>query len=141
MSLENLTWDEEYNIGVPSIDSAHEEFFRIARRVHNMAGSKKNSSFAVQEGLKFLKIYAQKHFEDEESYMASIGYKDLATHKMHHDHLRDRILPRMEAHLVAENYSIEASDKFLKILMMWLTRHIMVHDKAIGWAKASPAAL
>ena len=31
-----LTWQERFNIGVESIDNAHQELFRIINKLHNV---------------------------------------------------------------------------------------------------------
>lgn len=138
MNMQNLVWLEEYNIGVPIIDNAHEEFFRIVRRLHDI--SQKNSHWAATEGLKFLKKYTLNHFQEEEAYMRSIGYRELPLHVAQHDLLRLKVAPKME-HYLAHDNSQEAVDKFLNIMVLWIRRHILVHDKAIGWSRACPAAL
>lgn len=139
MNMQNLVWLEEYNIGVPIIDEAHEDFFRIVRRLHGI--SQRNPRWAGSEGVKFLKIYTLNHFQQEEEYMQSIGYKDLPLHIAQHDILRHKVAPKIEGHLAAHSYSLEAVEKFLHILVLWIRRHILVHDRAITWANASPASL
>lgn len=37
----------------------------------------------------------------------------------------------MEGHLAAAEYSPDAIQRFLTILRLWITRHILVHDKNI----------
>lgn len=139
--IEEIVWNEEYAIGVEAIDEAHKEFFRIANRLYMISQGKKNHKWAAQEGVKFLKNYILNHFAEEESYMHSIGYKFLDQHTAQHDFLRYKVAPKIEYHLDKQEYSSEAMGKFLKILSLWIRRHILVHDKAISWANASPSAI
>lgn len=138
MNLQNLVWLEEYGIGVPIIDNAHEEFFRIVHRLHEI--SRKNAHWAAPEGIKFLKKYTLNHFQEEEAYMRSIGYRELPLHIAQHDLLRLKVLPKMERYLTHASPE-EGMEKFLHVLALWIRRHILVHDKAIGWGGACPAAL
>lgn len=139
--VEEFTWNEAYNIGVERIDNAHQEFFRIVRRLFMVTHSHKNNEWAAQEGIKFLKNYVLHHFSDEENYMRAIGYKFLDQHIAQHDVMRLKVVPKIEVQLASHNYSPEAMDKFMHILVLWITRHILVHDKAIAWDKATPLGI
>lgn len=138
MIHEDIIWHEDYAIGVEEIDAAHKEFFRIVRRLLMVSKNRKSHEWAAQEGVKFLKNYVLTHFAEEEDYMRSIGYKYLDQHIAQHDVLRHRVAPRIEGHLHQHGYSEEALQKFFNILTLWISRHILVHDKAISWEKASP---
>lgn len=133
MHLDELEWKDEYGIGVEKIDNAHREFFRIVRRIQLGSDSRELNSWAAREGIKFLKAYVLRHFEEEEEFMRSINYKDYELHKAQHEHLKSRVVPKMESYLHKHSESKEAIGKFLQILTLWIKRHILAHDKAIGW--------
>lgn len=141
MIAEDIVWKEDYGIGIEVIDNAHQEFFRIVRRLFLIYHQKKSNRWVAEEGIKFLKIYVLRHFKEEEDYMRSIGYKDLNIHMAQHEKMRSHIVPRMEHQLEIHEYSSESLEIFLNILALWISRHILKHDKAIGWEKASPAAI
>lgn len=141
MLVEDIEWKEEYGIGVEQIDDEHKQLFKIAKRLFMLSKEKTRGQWAAEESIKFLKSYCIKHFEHEEAYMRSIGYKDLETHQKHHTHMREVIVPRIESHLRYNKFSPEAMEKFLDIVRLWLTRHILEHDKAIGWQRASVASI
>lgn len=132
MNYEMMEWSEDYEIGVGSIDRAHQEFFRIIKRMLLLSGEPAKHKWLAKEGIKFLKIYVANHFTEEESYMRSIGYGALEQHCNQHQIFRNNVLPRMESHLAIERYSQEAIEKYLQILRLWFARHILVHDKAIA---------
>lgn len=138
MLAEDIVWGEEHAIGVEAIDSAHQEFFRILRRLMMLSHNKSKHQWVAEEGIKYLKQYAIRHFQNEEEYMRSIGYVKLEQHREQHETMRTKILPKIESQLRHERFSEEALEKFLTIMRLWLTRHIMVHDKAIGWATICP---
>lgn len=141
MLIEEMEWKEDFGIGVEIIDNAHQEFFRIVRRLLTVTQQKAKNEWAAEQGVKFLKNYVLRHFQEEENYMRSIGYRDLPKHLAQHDIMRNKIVPRIEKHLAERGFSDEAMTIFLNILCVWITRHILGHDKAIAWAKASPASL
>lgn len=129
--MNEIIWNDDFNIGVEIIDSAHQRLFSIVRRIMKMIDENKNQQLACEEGVKFFKNYAAQHFAEEEEYMRSINYQGYAMHKKLHDNLRDKTLPRLQQDLKDTGYSSESVDRFLGICISWLTGHIMIEDKAI----------
>ena len=76
---DQLVWQDSFNIGVESIDKEHQRLFKIINRL--FAYGEEKSQWACQEGVKYFKSHTMKHFEDEEAYMESIGYKGLEDRK------------------------------------------------------------
>ncbi len=134
MPYSEAKWDEEYNIGIEEIDRAHEEFFRILHRLQQLGKNPAKYEWVAKEGIKYLKQYALNHFAAEENFMRSIDYTGFDHHKYQHDVMRDKVLPKLEAHLRHDRYSLESIEKFLEIMRAWLGRHILKHDMALGWA-------
>ena len=90
-------WQDAYNIGVESIDRDHQRLFKIINKLLAFEGEK--SQWACQEGIKYFKSHAMKHFADEEHYMASIDYPDLKIHRQIHKDFRENTLPALEQEL------------------------------------------
>lgn len=129
-----VEWNERFNIGITEIDTAHQQLFEIIGKLiheNEEAEDLEKRHQLCHEGIEYLKSYTMKHFAEEEAYMRSINYKDYATHKQHHDNLRDKTLPALEKELEAQNYSEESVQHFLGICIGWLTGHIMAEDYAI----------
>ena len=61
-----LIWKEEFKIGVKIIDEAHERLFRIINKLFSLSGEENRSMKACQEGIKYFKEHALKHFERSE---------------------------------------------------------------------------
>ncbi len=131
MTGDGIKWSKDYEIGVPAIDNAHEELFRISRRLFLLSHDPAKRKWVAEEGIKYLKIYLVRHCSDEEEYMRSIKYPHWANHFEQHALMRDKIVPRMESTLRHNKFSEESVDQFLHILRLWLSRHILVHDVAI----------
>lgn len=126
-----FVWQEEFNIGIESIDKEHQRLFKIINKIFEFKGEEKNSQWACQEGIKFFKGHAIKHFADEEAYMASINYEGYKQHKLLHKGFRENTLPVLEQELEQTDYSPEAVDHFLGVCAGWLIGHTLTEDLAI----------
>lgn len=126
-----FVWQEEFNIGVESIDKEHQRLFKIINKIFKFKGEEKNSQWACQEGIKFFKGHAIKHFADEEAYMASINYEGYEQHKLLHKGFRENTLPVLEKELEQTGYSSDAVDHFLGVCAGWLIGHTLTEDLAI----------
>lgn len=132
MLTEEIEWLPDYAVGVAIIDRAHQDIFRMARRLLDLSHDRNRHQWVGEQGLKYLKNYAIRHFGEEEAYMRSISYPGFEAHRTQHLVMKEKILPRMESQLKHERYSDQAIEKFLRILQLWLARHIIVHDTAIS---------
>lgn len=126
-----FAWREEYNIGVDIIDQEHQRLFQIINRLFALREEEQNNQWTGQEGVKFFKEHAVKHFADEETYMESIGYEGVEQHKHIHQDFRENILPALEGELERTNYSTDAVDHFLGVCAGWLIGHTLTEDLAI----------
>ncbi len=127
-----LQWQERFCIGVESIDKAHQELFRIINKLHSIMGiENSNRKWTAVEALKYVRNYTLKHFDDEEAYMRSIGFKGYEAHKAIHTNMREKVIPHLEAHLAREDYSVQSIGLFLTVFEKWLTQHIVGHDRDI----------
>lgn len=124
-------WSESYAIGVERIDNAHRELFRVMNRVLTTMRQGGDLKWTVGESVKFFRIYAVNHFEDEEAYMREIGYPNLAAHKAVHDGMRERILPRVYSRLEYNKYDEESLRRYIELCQKWLSRHILGHDREL----------
>ena len=129
--MKEIKWNDRFNVGVESIDSAHRKLFSIVGKLIALNEDETKQQHACKEGIKYFKNYTMKHFADEEAYMQSIGYPNLTVHKSLHDSLRDKTIPALEAEMEANDYSTESVGHFLGICVGWLNGHIMVEDRAI----------
>nr|WP_296486939.1 hemerythrin domain-containing protein [uncultured Acetatifactor sp.] len=131
MDNQKFVWHERYSIGVDIIDREHKKLFNIMNKLFAYGGNDEKSRWAYQEGIKFFKGHAMKHFAEEEMYMASIGYEGYETHRRLHDIFRKKTLPGIEKELEESFYSPEAVSHFLGVCAGWLIGHTMIEDRAI----------
>lgn len=132
-----LIWRDEFNIGITLIDEEHQRLFTIVNRLLTLGTEEKKNKRACQEGVKYFKEHAMKHFDDEEKYMELTGYEDLETHKRLHRGFRENSLPALEKELIREDYSPSSVDHFLAVCAGWLIGHTLTEDKAITGGKMS----
>ena len=123
---------EEYVTGIEQIDEEHKRLFEIADETYNLSRKEflVDKYDQVIQILKELKEYATMHFEHEEAYMESIGYKKMFTQKVQHNAFREK-LNSWNLYDIDEN-SEETVDEILSFLTNWLVSHILEHDKQIG---------
>lgn len=129
--MNEVKWNDRFNIGVESIDKAHQKLFQIVRKVAALNNDAEKQEYACRETIKYFKSYTIKHFAEEEEYMRSIDYSGYAMHKRLHDNLRDKVLPGLEEEMEEHNYSEESIQHVLGFCLGWLTDHVMIEDHAI----------
>ncbi len=132
-----LVWRDEYNIGVDVLDKEHQRLFKIINKLFAFSDEEKKSQWACQEGIKYFKDHAVKHFAEEEKYMASINYEGLSTHRLLHRGFRKNTLPALEAELEQSKYSAGSVNHFLGVCAGWLIGHTLTEDRAIVGEGAS----
>ena len=71
--MKEVPWNDRFNIGVESIDKAHQKLFQIVNKVTALNGDLEKQEYACRETIKYFKGYALKHFADEEEYMVLFG--------------------------------------------------------------------
>lgn len=126
-----LVWQDRFNIGVNFIDREHKKLFSILNRLFENSKNDSKSKWACQEGIKYFKDHAMKHFTEEEAYMASIQYPGFETHRHLHNDFRQKTLPALEKELKQTHYSTEAINHFLGVCAGWLIGHTLTEDRAI----------
>lgn len=126
-----VEWQDRFNIGVDFIDREHRKLFSIVNKLFAYDGNDSKSQWAYQEGIKFFKGHAMKHFAEEEVYMASINYEGYDRHRHLHDTFRRKTLPEIEKELAESYYSEEAVKHFLGVCAGWLIGHTLTEDRAI----------
>ena len=132
--MQQIQWQDRFNIGVEVIDQAHRRLFSIVQKIMDLYVERHEDKFACVEGIKYFKAYTLKHFAEEEAYMRKIGYPGYQAHKKLHDRMRWETLPELERLLYDSDFSTEMVQRFIGVCTGWLTGHILIEDRAIaGW--------
>lgn len=124
-------WRDSFNIGVDSIDKEHQQLFKIINKLFAFQEEEKDGQWLCQEGIKFFKGHALKHFGSEERYMESIKYPGLEQHKQIHKSFREYTLPALEEELEKTGYTVDSVEHFLGVCTGWLIGHTLTEDLAI----------
>lgn len=130
--MQKIEWQDQFEIGVESIDQAHRRLFSIVQKITALYLEEKKGKFVCVEGIKYFKAYALQHFTEEEVYMRRIGYPGYRAHKRIHDRMRYETLPEMERQIYDADFSPEMVERFIEVCIAWLIDHILIEDRAIA---------
>ncbi|MEH0860021.1 MULTISPECIES: bacteriohemerythrin [unclassified Halobacteriovorax] len=119
-AIEEIPWDKKYAIGIPKVDSEHEE---LLKRINTLIRAM-NTQQGIAKAFEDLKGYVVFHFDEEEEYMRSINYPSYESHKRVHEKLLSNVA-KFEAQL--KSGQVE-KDKLASFLKNWLFTHIMGID-------------
>ena len=119
-------WSDDYLIGVEKIDTQHKGFFEATHQLYdyilNCEGEK-----IVEESIKFLRKYAEMHFQTEESFMHKHNYPRLEQHQKLHVEFLEK-LDALLNELKVFGPSQHLADHALEISQDWLIHHIIDED-------------
>jgi methyl-accepting chemotaxis protein len=126
ITMNRFVWGEQYRLHVPAMDDEHKILIERINRVAECleTGLSGSDRVAFQDAFQSLATYTQKHFSDEEAYMASIGYLGLDRHKQAHRSLLDSV-SQFGQNAAAGQVDGRALMDFLND---WLMRHILGSD-------------
>lgn len=122
----------EYFTGIDFIDEEHSMLFSIADKAYDLLTNDfiPDKYDYIMEVIKELKDYTKYHFDHEETYMNSIGYKRILSQKVAHDDFIEKI-NSIDSDNIDENQK-DALLELLEFLTTWLVEHIYKKDKLIA---------
>lgn len=125
-----LLWTKNLEVGVELIDNQHKKWFEKADQLFEAGKNGKSKEYIIQM-FDFLDDYTKTHFKDEEEYMKSINYPELAQQKqMHEEFIKKLSELRKDYETAGANLTVIL--KANKFILEWLTKHISNADKKIG---------
>lgn len=130
--MKQIAWNDRYKLGIDFIDKEHKILFSTMNKLLTISEDDGKSEWVCREGVKFLKNHSLVHFEHEEAYMKSIGYKEYEIHKRLHDDFREKTLPALEQEMEDMDYSTESVRHFLGVCIGWVISHTLTEDMAIA---------
>jgi hemerythrin-like metal-binding protein len=125
-------WKETYRLGVETIDSQHQQLFKMVDNLLRVIDDSKHGDYKKEcaDAISFLYDYTVKHFQFEEGYQASIGYADIEAHKLQHKRFVmtvDNFAKRM----IDSDYDMKVVKAFSGSLVAWLNYHVAETDQKI----------
>ncbi len=118
-------WKDSLSIGVQAMDSQHQELIGLMNRLYKQSEERESKEHLIAT-LGALDRFTRKHFAEEEVFMASIGYTQLATHKIIHTQLLQTLGEHMA--LFIKSTSKQIPSGLFTFLKLWLTSHILGID-------------
>ncbi len=115
-------WDESYSIGIPVIDEEHKKLLALVNRFLKALHTKDEKA-VIASTFDSLIEYTEKHFANEEEFMAKHKYPALKEHKKEHQRLAKQVVE------MNKDRDYVFSDNIADFLISWLTNHIMLTDK------------
>lgn len=128
-----MLWDPSLDVGVEPMNREHQDILDLMNRIYD-ARAQGRQGPPINQLVADLGAVCTRHFADEEAYMASIGYRDLASHKILHHKLLERFTSYANEIKAAHGVP---SDDFFNFLKFWLTSHIKGVDVKYGLAAAA----
>ena len=119
-----LSWSNQYLIGSQTIDSEHQELFRLVNNFHSV-WVEKHAPHDIAKILNQLITYADMHFRHEEEIMNAAGYPGLSEHQGIHEGMVERIFKLQQSY---EDKSLHLEVDTMKFVKSWLLEHILQED-------------
>lgn len=122
--MEFSEWVQKYSVNDPLMDSYHHIFFQGVELIERVAAEGDLES--ARERLTFLLVYANMHFDAEESLMAKSRYPDYEAHRALHQKFRGKLQELRER--MNENPSLPTVLEMAKLAQGWWMEHILQED-------------
>ncbi len=122
----------EFYTGIDFIDQEHAKLFSIANEAYELLTNQfiPDKYDYIIDVVNELKEYTKYHFEHEEEYMISIGYKRMFSQKTsHHDFIEK--MDNYNSDTIDENQK-EILLELIDFLYNWFVEHILKSDTLIG---------
>ena len=126
---QKFVWDDNFNIGIESINQQHQNFIKIANRLLEMASKDSVKKEELDAMIEELEKYAFYHLETEETYFAEYKYPGAAAHIADHNRYRETVKliiqksgnPEIDVKTLAQECALFSGK--------WLIKHIQIMDK------------
>jgi hemerythrin-like metal-binding protein len=125
-------WKEEYRLGVDTIDRQHQQLFEMVDGLLAVIDDCEHADYKKKcaDAVSFLYDYTVKHFQFEEGYQESIGYKDIEAHKLQHKRFIITV-GNFAKKMIDSEYDMKVVKAFSGSLVAWLNYHVADTDQKI----------
>ncbi|MFA5329100.1 MAG: bacteriohemerythrin [Prolixibacteraceae bacterium] len=121
-----LNWNEDYSVGIQSIDNQHKELISLLNRL--LEAMKHGEANEVNNQILFdLEKYSLLHFQKEEYFFQKFKFAGSQAHIAEHQSFVKKIAI-MKADLKSGKYVLTI--ELLQFLKNWIEHHILIVDKA-----------
>ena len=118
-------WDENYSVGIQSIDNQHKELFR---HLNNLLEAMKQgqANAIITQTISEVERYAIIHFQKEEFFFQRFNFPGSAEHIKEHQNFREKV-SSFKAEL--RTGEVTLTIELLYFLKDWIDHHILDIDK------------
>ncbi len=120
-------WDISMSVGEDSIDKQHQQLLAEINTLLD-AILNRHSEDKVEDTIRFLDDYIDKHFSYEEQYMSEIGYPDREAHIAMHREFTKKY-NNFKSELKATGVTSELAMEVQSYMGQWWMSHIKKEDK------------
>lgn len=124
--MSKIVWDDSLSVKIKEIDEQHQRWISIINELHDCLMDGRGLTDIARKSLKAMEDYGLFHFDFEEKYMEKIGYPELEQHKREHAVFLRQIQKVIQQE---KNGELLLNTTVMKMLMNWLTDHIVACDK------------
>ncbi|NJC87433.1 MAG: bacteriohemerythrin [Desulfuromonas sp.] len=121
-------WKPSYEMGVPEIDLEHRQLVGTINELFEAMKTGQGREI-MDQILDRLIDYAEKHFDNEESFMRAANYPGMPSHEQEHQRFRAHVL---EMDMSRRAGKFPPSIELLTYLSDWLREHVTTADKEMG---------
>jgi hemerythrin len=121
-----ISWIEDYETGIASIDEQHRQLVDIVNRFDD-AARRGRGSRVMNDILNELIGYTQEHFAHEEKLMADAGFPGLKQHQACHRQLLQKV---ERLHFDYARDGRRVTTEVRELLRYWVQSHILNDDMA-----------
>lgn len=126
--MDRVEWSESLCIGVDGIDHQHQQLIEIRNRLAASCDAGQEGGDEFHLLLSELFEYTRVHFMDEENFMLSVDYPDLAQQLTEHAQFVDAIVDYSKA----ASRGDDVRESAVNYLTGWLLGHICGSDMQIS---------
>jgi hemerythrin-like metal-binding protein len=120
-----IEWNNEYSVGIPSIDQQHKIWIGLINKLHD-AMRKGEGKKILSDIYEEIAAYTQTHLKTEEALFLKYNYPETASHKAIHDKLTKQVIEQQKE--IKEGKAIITME-VMSFLKNWLIDHIQNTDK------------
>lgn len=128
-----LTWSKKFETKIELVDSQHKHLFELLGVLAHHFEQGNPDEDTVDEILKELTEYADKHFTEEEALMEKghLDARHLSIHRMEHKSFIYDV-QSMRSHSSEREEIVNISERLVGFIISWLTYHILGMDMAMA---------
>ncbi len=121
-------WSEQYNVNVKEMDQQHKEILNMMNYLDKVIQEGKEDKL-IRIAVEELNNCVELHLKEEEQFLESIDYTDLAAHKSRHTQFL------VQFHMMNYAYQsgyLDVVQIFIQYLKKWFVFHVFSEDRIYG---------